>query len=159
MAFLRLQAVQVLAEVGTRQDAGFIGTLPRQPEGEHPLFDEACREAVKRLKEGEPERSVMRGPPSGVFLRTKHPAWSRWLDERVNVRLDAVPASDLFSGVEPFENGGFAVKGQDMSGRKVTLDAEGITRRETLRRISDSCKLRMTWDDAEEPHAIRVTAK
>ena len=49
IAFLRLQAVQVLAEIGTQKDIEFIQTLDKYPDGEHPLFDEQCRKAIEKL--------------------------------------------------------------------------------------------------------------
>lgn len=39
IAFLRLQAVQVLAEVGTKKDVEFIQNLLNNIDGEHPLFE------------------------------------------------------------------------------------------------------------------------
>ncbi len=49
IAFLRLQALQVLAEIGTKEDAAFIRHLDARAD-EHPLFDEESREAIKRLE-------------------------------------------------------------------------------------------------------------
>ena len=49
IAFLRLQAVQVLAEVGTKEDAAFIRNLETSEE-EHPLFDEECQKAIEKLE-------------------------------------------------------------------------------------------------------------
>jgi hypothetical protein len=51
IAFLRLYAVQVLGEIGTREDAEFIRNLTLQPEGEHPLFQEECDKAIENLNE------------------------------------------------------------------------------------------------------------
>lgn len=39
IAFLRLQAVQVLAKVGTKKDVEFIQNLLNNIDGEHPLFE------------------------------------------------------------------------------------------------------------------------
>jgi hypothetical protein len=49
IAFLRLQALQVLADIGTKEDAAFIRHLDARAD-EHPLFDEECRKAIKRLE-------------------------------------------------------------------------------------------------------------
>ena len=49
IAFLRLQAIQVLGEVGTREDVEFIHNLVNNPEGEHPLFEEECKKAIEKL--------------------------------------------------------------------------------------------------------------
>lgn len=49
IAFLRLQALQVLADIGTKEDAAFIGHLHARAD-EHPLFDEESRKAIKRLE-------------------------------------------------------------------------------------------------------------
>ncbi len=49
IAFLRLQAVQVLGEIGTQEDAEFIRNLDKKPE-EHPLFDEECQMAIEKLE-------------------------------------------------------------------------------------------------------------
>ena len=38
IAFLRLQAIHILAEIGTMNDIEFIQSLVNNPEGEHPLF-------------------------------------------------------------------------------------------------------------------------
>lgn len=50
ISFLRLQAVQLLAEIGTEEDATFIRGLDSKAESEHPVFDEECRKAVKALE-------------------------------------------------------------------------------------------------------------
>ena len=49
IAFLRLQALQVLAEIGTKEDAAFIRHLDARAD-EHPLFDVESKEAIKRLE-------------------------------------------------------------------------------------------------------------
>ena len=51
IAFLRLRAVQVLAEIGTRMDAEFINNLGHNPESEHPLFEEECKKAIETLND------------------------------------------------------------------------------------------------------------
>lgn len=51
IAFLRLQAVQILAEVGTQRDADFIQHLDRNAETEHPRFHEECEKAFRKLKD------------------------------------------------------------------------------------------------------------
>ena len=51
IAFLRLRAVQVLAEIGTRMDAEFIIKLGHNPEREHPLFAEECKKAIETLND------------------------------------------------------------------------------------------------------------
>ena len=51
IAFLRLQAIQVLAEVGTRRDVEFIHSLSNNPEGEHPLFEDECKKAIGKLND------------------------------------------------------------------------------------------------------------
>lgn len=50
IAFLKLQAIQILAEVGTKGDAEFIHSLMENLEGEHPLFEEECNRAIEVLK-------------------------------------------------------------------------------------------------------------
>ena len=50
ISFLRLQAVEALAKVGARYDASFIRNLEAVPGGEHPLFDEACQNAIETLE-------------------------------------------------------------------------------------------------------------
>ncbi len=49
IAFLRLQAIQVLAEVGTRNEIEFIHNLVNNPEREHPLFEDECKKAIEKL--------------------------------------------------------------------------------------------------------------
>ncbi len=49
IAFLRLQAVQILGEVGTREDIEFINNLINCPEREHPLFEDECVKTVEKL--------------------------------------------------------------------------------------------------------------
>ena len=51
IAFLRLQAVHVLAEVGTRKDVEFIQNLVNNPEREHPLFEDECSKAIEKLND------------------------------------------------------------------------------------------------------------
>ena len=51
IAFLRLQAIQVLAEVGTRTDVEFIYNLVNNPEREHPLFEDECKKAIEKLND------------------------------------------------------------------------------------------------------------
>ena len=49
IAFLRLQAIQLLAEIGTVEDAEFIRNL-KASRDEHPLFNEECQKAVEKLE-------------------------------------------------------------------------------------------------------------
>jgi len=49
IAFLRLQAIQVLGEVGTSADMEFISKIIKNPEGEHPLFEEECIKAIEKI--------------------------------------------------------------------------------------------------------------
>ena len=49
IAFLRLQALRVLAEIGTKEDAAFVRHLDARAD-EHPLFGEESRAAIKRLE-------------------------------------------------------------------------------------------------------------
>jgi HEAT repeat protein len=49
IAFLRLQAVQLLGEIGLKEDVEFIRNLEKLSE-EHPLFDEECQKAIEKLK-------------------------------------------------------------------------------------------------------------
>jgi hypothetical protein len=49
IAFLRLQVIQVLAEVGTMEDVEFIQNLVNNPEREHPLFEDECNKAIEKL--------------------------------------------------------------------------------------------------------------
>lgn len=51
IAFLRLQAVQVLGEIGTREDVEFIQNLQTNPEGEHPLFETECKKTIEKLND------------------------------------------------------------------------------------------------------------
>jgi hypothetical protein len=51
IAFLRLQAVQVLGEIGSKEDIEFIQNLETNPEGEHPLFEEECKKAIENLND------------------------------------------------------------------------------------------------------------
>lgn len=51
IAFLRLQAIQVLAEVGIREDVEFIQNLVNNPVGEHPLFVDECEKAIEKLND------------------------------------------------------------------------------------------------------------
>jgi len=48
-AFLRLHAVQLLTEIGTSADVQFISNLLSNPEGEHPLFETECNNAIQKL--------------------------------------------------------------------------------------------------------------
>jgi len=49
IAFLRLQAIHMLAEVGTREDVEFIQNLVNNLEEEHPLFEEECKKTIEKL--------------------------------------------------------------------------------------------------------------
>ena len=51
IAFLRLQAIHVLAEVGTRKDVEFIQKLVKNTEREHPLFEAECNKAIEKLSD------------------------------------------------------------------------------------------------------------
>jgi hypothetical protein len=51
IAFLRLQAIHVLAEIGTRKDVEFIQNLVNNPEREHPLFEDECNKAIEKLND------------------------------------------------------------------------------------------------------------
>jgi hypothetical protein len=50
MAFLRLQSVRLLSEVGTKRDIDFVQNLGKNLEEEHPIFDEECEKAIEKLK-------------------------------------------------------------------------------------------------------------
>ena len=50
IAFLRLQALQLLALVGTREDIEFIENLDFSSEREHPLFSEECAKTTAKLR-------------------------------------------------------------------------------------------------------------
>jgi hypothetical protein len=50
IAFLRLQTLQILAKVGTKQDIEFIHTLNKNPEGEHPVFAAESEKAIEKLR-------------------------------------------------------------------------------------------------------------
>jgi hypothetical protein len=47
---LRLQALQILAQVGTKQDIEFINNLNINPEREHPVFAAESEKAIEKLK-------------------------------------------------------------------------------------------------------------
>ena len=51
IAFLRLQAIQVLAEVGTSADIEFVNNLAGNTEREHPLFEDECKKAIEKLND------------------------------------------------------------------------------------------------------------
>ena len=51
IAFLRLQAIQLLTEVGTSEEVEFIQNLRKYQEGEHPLFEEECKKAIEKLND------------------------------------------------------------------------------------------------------------
>ncbi|MCD4817223.1 MAG: hypothetical protein K8S23_00850 [Candidatus Cloacimonetes bacterium] len=51
IAFLRLQAIQIFGEVGTKKDAEFIQNLLNNIEREHPLFEDECQKAIKKLSD------------------------------------------------------------------------------------------------------------
>ena len=51
IAFLRLKAIQLLAEVGTSEEVEFIQNLRIYSEGEHPLFEEECKKAIEKLND------------------------------------------------------------------------------------------------------------
>ena len=51
VAFLRLQAIQILAKVGTRQDVEFIQNLANNPAREHLLFEDECHKAIEKLND------------------------------------------------------------------------------------------------------------
>jgi hypothetical protein len=50
IAFLRLQLVRLLSEVGTKRDIDFVQNLDKNLEKEHPVFDEQCEKAIEKLK-------------------------------------------------------------------------------------------------------------
>ena len=49
IAFLRLEALRLLKEIGTKEDAAFIRHLEIRAD-EHPLFNEESKEVIKRLE-------------------------------------------------------------------------------------------------------------
>lgn len=52
IAFLRLQTLQILTEVGKVEDIEFIQNLSKYLEGEHPLFQEECQKSIEKLRDG-----------------------------------------------------------------------------------------------------------
>ena len=53
IAFLRLQAVQILGVVGSGEDVELIHSLKTNTIGEHPLFAEECMKAIGRIDESD----------------------------------------------------------------------------------------------------------
>jgi len=51
IAFLRLQALQVLEGVGSRKDVEVIQNLANNQEREHPLFEDECRKVIEKLND------------------------------------------------------------------------------------------------------------
>jgi hypothetical protein len=50
ISMLRLQSVQILANIGTKADAEFIRAIDPKGWDEHPVFEEECQKAIKTLK-------------------------------------------------------------------------------------------------------------
>jgi len=49
LAFLRLQSVRILAQVGKKEDVDFIRQLDKRPGIGHPLYVEECEKAMREL--------------------------------------------------------------------------------------------------------------
>ena len=91
IAFLRLQAIQVLAEVGTRTDVEFIYNLVNNPEREHLLFEDECKKVIEKLtipqKTGEPalfQFPEINSIDSAIYYEIKKTCRTYWdLDEMI----------------------------------------------------------------------------
>lgn len=113
--------------------------------------------------------SCSTAPQGSVFLRTKHDAWNRFLDEKVQIHADNVPPEVLFHS-RPFENLNVGLDYSDLLPSEseaispranpvarpeilITFHADEITRREILRQISERYHIQMEWF-GDEPAAI-----
>jgi hypothetical protein len=49
-AFLRLSAVEVLGDIGNKEEIDFIRNLSKHKQGEHPSFQRVCEEAIDKIE-------------------------------------------------------------------------------------------------------------
>ena len=49
-AFLRLESIQLLGDIGEKEDISFIESLWKQHKGDHSVFEENCNKAIEKLK-------------------------------------------------------------------------------------------------------------
>jgi len=85
----------------------------------------------------------------GDFLKVESKAWSKWLDETIHVSWSRVPLKDVLA--TEFGAADLAVVNVKVLDAPVTFDADGLTRRAALWRLSQRYGFTVRWAQKNEP--------
>lgn len=88
----------------------------------------------------------------GDFLRVESKAWNRWLDEVIHVSWTRIRLKDVLDG--EFGTADLRVEDPSALNTRVTFDADGLTRRCALWRLSRRYAFRTRWAQKEEPRVF-----
>jgi len=88
----------------------------------------------------------------GDFLRVESKAWNCWLDEVIHVSWRKIRLEDVLDG--EFGTADLRVEDPSDLDTQVTLDADGLTRRSALRRLTRRYRIRIRWAQKEEPRVF-----
>jgi len=83
------------------------------------------------------------------FFQVDSEAWDAWLDEDLNISWHGVPLGDVLKG--EFGTAEISVDDAKKLEIKVTFDATGLSRRETLWRLSQQYDFTPKWGQKEKP--------
>ncbi|MHC4180637.1 MAG: hypothetical protein ACYSWU_24320, partial [Planctomycetota bacterium] len=83
------------------------------------------------------------------FLEVESKAWSRWLDEDLDVSWHGIPLKDVLA--HTFGAAAFTVDDPEALGTPITFDASNMTRRASLWRISRRYGFTIRWAQKDEP--------
>ncbi len=86
------------------------------------------------------------------FLKVESEAWSRWLDEDINVFWHGIPLKDVLAG--EFGTAAIVVDNAKDLKTSVTFNADGVTRRVALWRLTQRYRLALHWAQKDEPRVF-----
>jgi len=86
------------------------------------------------------------------FLKVESEAWSRWLDEDLHVSWHGVPLEDVLAG--EFGTAAIEVDNREALKTPVTFDADGLTRRAALWRLTGRYRFALRWAQKDEPRVF-----
>lgn len=85
----------------------------------------------------------------GDFLKVESKAWSKWLDERIDVSWDGVPLKDVLAN--QFGPAALAVVPAKALDTPITFDVRAMSRRVALWRLSQQYGFTIRWVQKDEP--------
>ncbi len=86
------------------------------------------------------------------FLKVESKAWSKWLDERIDVSWGKVPLKDVLA--DQFGPAAFAVENAKALDTPIAFDVRNMTRRVALWRLSHRYGFTIRWAQKNEPKSF-----